>query len=66
VHVNGLPDAYAGGKPFPKVHLPTGRLGIEDVIEFLIRDGGVEPVSDEWETTLREAREIFDGILARR
>jgi hypothetical protein len=45
-----------------KLHLPTNQVLLEDVIELLIRDLGVEPrpafrIGDAWRTVLRDNRE---------
>lgn len=36
-------------------HLPTGRLGLEDVLRLAIRDLGVEARRDDWRQVLDEA-----------
>ncbi|HVC33571.1 MAG TPA: hypothetical protein VNL16_08690 [Chloroflexota bacterium] len=40
-HVNATPAAYAGARPFPELHLPTGRLSLEDIIRHLIVEHAV-------------------------
>lgn len=37
-----------------RLHLPTGRLLVEDVVGFLIRDFAVVPLVAEWESVLAE------------
>jgi hypothetical protein len=45
IHVNAEPVDYEGEKYFPKLHLPSGRVAIEDVLEFLVTEQGVIPHS---------------------
>jgi hypothetical protein len=67
LHVNGVPSDYAqDAKHFPKLHLPAGRIGIEDLAAFLVREHGVPARSENWEEVLEEARQIFANIQARR
>jgi hypothetical protein len=40
-----------------RLHLPTGQLLIEDVVELLIRDFAVVPLRDDWEHVLADNRE---------
>jgi hypothetical protein len=47
-------------KTLSKVHLPTGRVCVEEVIRFAIDDLGVEPMADRrtgWRDILREGQE---------
>jgi hypothetical protein len=43
----------------PKSHIPTGRVPLEDVVYFAIRELGVKPLRDDWEATIASARERF-------
>ena len=65
IHVNAEPDEYEGEKYFPKLHLPSGRVAIEDVLEFLVTEQGVIPVSDNWPEVLSESRQLFRAIQGR-
>lgn len=40
-----------------KLHLPTGRVGIEDIVELLITDFAVTTLRPDWQTVLLQARE---------
>lgn len=40
-----------------KAHVPTGRVALEDVIEFMIVDLEVEPTCSDWREILHDARE---------
>lgn len=48
---------------FMKRHLPTGRVALEEVIRFVIRELDVEPLESSWEEILTETEAEF---LARR
>lgn len=45
--------------PLNRLHLPTSRVSIESVIEFLIRDLGVATQRSDWEDVLDEAHTNF-------
>jgi len=42
-----------------RVHVPTGRVPIEDVVFFAIQELGVEPLQRSWKDIILEAREAF-------
>lgn len=42
-----------------KLHVPTGRVPIEDVIWFCIQELGVTPLHRNWKNIILEAREAF-------
>jgi hypothetical protein len=42
-----------------EAHVPTGRIAIEDVIQFLIESFGVIPFNEEWKAVLSESRDRF-------
>lgn len=46
LHVNAQPQHYRGAKPFPDLHLPTGRLSLEAIIRHLIVEHDVPTVED--------------------
>jgi hypothetical protein len=41
-------------------HFPTGRVSIEALIQFLIRDYDVKPLRDNWEEILAGNRKLFE------
>lgn len=43
-----------------KVHIPTGRVALEDVLRFAITELGVEPQRDDWEETLTGTQDKFE------
>jgi hypothetical protein len=51
---------------FRRLHLPTGRVTIEELLRHLVREHAIGPISDAWETTLREAEEFFEEIQRKR
>jgi hypothetical protein len=66
VHVNATPSGWRGSKDFHKLHVPTRRVAIEDIVRFLLAEGSVKRRSENWEETLEAATAIFDRIQARR
>lgn len=42
-----------------KAHIPSGRVAIEDVVAFLIKDLGVKPLTDNWITVVGLSRGLF-------
>lgn len=67
LHVRCAPGFYPSDRrDFSKLHLPSGRVILEDVIRFLVMEQEVPTVSDNWHDTLAEAEEIFRAIQAGR
>lgn len=54
-HANTVSDPFIG----PKAHIPTGRVAIEDVIYFLIKELRIHPGTDDWQEILAEVRKPF-------
>lgn len=50
----------SGGVHIGRAHLPTGRISIESVVEFLIRDLGVKPKRQDWEDIVTRNRDLFE------
>jgi len=44
---------------FNKLHLPTGRVLLEDVVELLILGFDIDPLRDDWRSVLDENRAAF-------
>lgn len=42
------------------LHLPTARIFLEDLVELLIREFSVDPLSNNWEAILRDNREAIE------
>ena len=52
---------FKKGEPIvARAHLPTGRISIESVVEFLVQDLGVKPAKENWPTIVGRNREIFE------
>jgi hypothetical protein len=67
LHVNGSPEPYSGGKPFPRLHLPTGaRVTIEDVVTHLLGEHELPAISPGWQEVVAGARAAFAEIQRRR
>lgn len=60
VHINAHPEHYhATRTEFHQLHIPAGRLGIEDIASFLLSsDLDMPPVSEDWEDVIADARLI--------
>jgi hypothetical protein len=43
-----------------RIHLPTGRIFLEDILRLAIEEFGVRPRRMNWETVLRQTRHPFD------
>ena len=66
LHVNSSPDSYAGRKRFNELHIPTGRVTVEDVCRHLVDEHAVGPVSSDWRETLRRTEADFREIQRKR
>lgn len=44
---------------FQHAHIPTGRVAVEDFLEFIIRDFGVTPLRESWRNDLQRSRDSF-------
>lgn len=44
---------------FPGLHFPCGRTSLEEVVRFCIRELGVEPCRDDWESILAMNEDRF-------
>ena len=45
-----------------KAHIPSGRVALEDVVEFLINDLGVKPLKKDWVEIIEPSRSEFHKI----
>jgi hypothetical protein len=64
LHVNAQPPAFQQNeKAFHRLHIPAGRVGIEDVASFLLHDQGVRASSPNADEVIEEARATFRRIL---
>lgn len=66
LHVNASPEPYEGEKDFSELHIPTGRVTVEQLARHLVVEHGIGPISEHWETTLEEAEDSFREIQRKR
>ena len=52
LHVYAAPMGYALDRPFPRLHLPTRRITLEQVVWHLITEHGVQPRRPDWHDIL--------------
>ena len=62
LHVSAVPENYPGCKPFPRLHLPTRRITLEQVVWHLIQEHGVRPRQPDWHAVLWRHEEWFRDI----
>jgi hypothetical protein len=48
-------DIQVGDRWLAKVHLPTGPVGLEEVVALAIAELGTEPLRDDWQRLIDEA-----------
>lgn len=66
LHVHAAPAGYALGKPFPRLHLPTRRITLEQVVWHLIQEHGVEPRRPDWHEVLWRNERWFRDLQSNR
>jgi hypothetical protein len=54
-HMHVGVDVRVGDRWLGKVHLPTGAVGLEQVVALAIVELGVEPLREDWERLIGEA-----------
>ena len=52
LHVFASPAHYPLERPFPRLHLPTRRITLEQIVWHLIQEHGVQPRRDDWHDIL--------------
>ena len=62
LHVFAAPDDYAQERPFSRLHLPTRRITLEQIVWHLIHEHDVEPRRDDWRQVLWQNEEWFRNI----
>jgi hypothetical protein len=55
-HLHVRADLHIGGRWLGKAHLPTGAIGLEDVVALAIEDLGAEPLREDWESLIGDRR----------
>ena len=58
-HLHLSYGARVGREDLLKAHVPTGRIALEDVIQFLIESFRVVPMKEQWEAVLDGSRAKF-------
>ena len=66
LHVHAVPKHYTGDQLFPRLHLPTRRITLEQVVWHLIREHAVEPRHRDWHEVLWRHEEWFRDIQKNR
>jgi hypothetical protein len=59
IHVYADADERYSFFNLHKRHIPSGRVPLEDVIEWLIVELDVKPLREDWQSVLKETREKF-------
>jgi hypothetical protein len=54
-HMHVGADVQVGDRWLAKVHLPTGPVGLEQVVALAIAELGTEPLRDDWQRLIDEA-----------
>ncbi|MDE2903823.1 MAG: hypothetical protein OXP73_12455 [Chloroflexota bacterium] len=52
LHIHAIPRHYTGERPFPRLHLPTRRITLEQIVWHLIHEHGVHPRRPDWHHVL--------------
>ena len=52
LHLFATPDHYPLERPFPRLHLPTRRITLEQVVWHLIHEHNVQPRRPDWHQVL--------------
>jgi len=61
-HLHLSYGARIGREEFQKAHVPTGRIALEDFIQFLIEAFDAIPARDDWHSVLDETRARFSEV----
>ncbi len=62
LHVYAAPQHYTPERPFSRLHLPTRRLTLEQIVWHLIQEHGVEPRRPNWRKVLWNHEQWFRDI----
>ncbi len=58
-HLHIRNSVLAHGSPIMRVHIPTGRVALEDVIRLAVEEFHVEPRRADWNEVLIRTRQGF-------
>ena len=59
LHVFAAPKDYELKRSFPRLHLPTRRITLEQIVWHLIQEHGVQPRRDDWQQVLWRHEQWF-------
>lgn len=59
-HIHLGSSSKLGLKTLNKLHLPTGRIALEQVLRLAVEELGVKPVKTDWSIILSEAQGLFE------
>ena len=62
LHVFAASDNYVHERPFSRLHLPTRRITLEQIVWHLIQEHHVDPRRDDWRQVLWRHEEWFRTI----
>ncbi len=62
LHVHAEPPHYTVERSFSRLHLPTRRLTLEQIVWHLIQEHGVQPRRDDWHQVLWRHETWFRDI----
>ncbi len=62
IHVYADADKRYAFFNLHKRHIPSGRVALEDVIEWILAELTVKPLRDDWKDVLNQSREKFKAI----
>jgi hypothetical protein len=59
-HIHVGSSSKIAGKTFNKIHLPTGRIALEQVLRITVDELGVKPLKGEWNSILVQTQKLFE------
>lgn len=59
-HLHLGSSAKISSKTLNKLHLPTGRIALEQVLRLTVDELGVKPIKGKWDSILTEAQSRFE------
>ena len=59
LHVFAAPKDFELKRSFPRLHLPTRRITLEQIVWHLIQEHGVQPRRDDWQQVLWRHEQWF-------
>lgn len=59
-HLHLGSSAKISSKTLNKLHMPTGRIALEQVLRLTVDELGVKPINNRWEAILAEAQSRFE------